>query len=407
MKKSEIQGDVRILRATIVIWTFVFTCVFAYVIAGPVLNLVYIYQDAEGLSVDNTYGPGWYPVTAFIAINYLLLMISWSVVADPDSSGRVDLHQIACYAGMIGNGILFFVFLFYYWFWINSLFGGYLPFNDPRWCCVYFLNQPQFCPNTIPCVAPNDGLAGSNLLMATEFRLIWIFTLVFFTNSWIQRVFNLTMRRAGAVAGPQDNPTEGVILGYLLNLSNLGFVAYWVGWPLLDTIHIYGYPTLGIPPGPGPLIDRRFTTWQWIALAILFLNYLPPVLFQVALTIRTTQYWHKIHFWTTAIVSIITLFVFFYFVYVLIPIPYFGFCNSFTSAGSICNDYRWCCNYFADAPDYCNNVGTCPNMSILLPNHEFVMHIVICIVFICYNSISLWMNYRMRKYGVFPDPVGI
>lgn len=402
MEAEDFQKDVRRLRAVILLWCIATLCVFTYVVASPVTDLVYQYPRADGTSVDVTYGPGYYPVTAFIVINYLLLVVAFSVVSDPESPARVDMHQLAVYAAMIGNALVFVVFAVYYFFWINSLFGGYLPFNDFRWPCVYYAEQPDFAPNTAPCLAPNAGLSSHNLTPNHSFRMLWVFSVVFFAFTTVHRVFNLSLRRTGAVTRPGEKPEEGEILAFLVNATNLGFFVYWVAWPLLDTIHAHNYPTLGIPPGPGAFQNTRYN-YPWVALAILALNIVPPLLFQVALTIRKTQFWHVFHFWITLVISIISFVVFLALVWWLIPLV--GYCNFFNSAGSICNDYRWCCNHFADAPDWCSNVTPCIPSVTLLPNGEYVRHIVMALVFIVYNAVSIWLNYRMRKYGIFPDAV--
>lgn len=402
MEPEDFQKDVRRLRAAILLWCIATLAVFSYVIVSPVTDLVYQYVRADGTSVDITYGPGWYPVTGFVVVNYLLLVIAFSVVADPESPARVDLHQLAVYAAMVGNVLIFITFLFYYLFWINSLFGGYLPFNDFRWPCVYYAEQPQFSPNTIACVAPNEGLSSHNLSPNHSFRMLWVFSVVFFAFSAVHRVFNLSLRRTGAVTRPGEKPLEGEVLAFLVNASNLGFYVYWAAWPLLNTIHTHGYPTLGIPPGPGVFQSTRYNA-PWVALALLALNILPPILFQVALTIRKTQFWQVFHFWITIIITIVTFLVFLALVWWLIPL--IGYCNSFNSAGSICNDDKWCGKHFADAPDWCNNVTPIPNAGPLLPNSQYVGHIVMTLVFVVYNGISVWLNYRMRKYGIFPDAV--
>lgn len=400
MRQANLKRDARYIRAFIMFWCIATLIVFSYTLVSPIANLVYIYQRSDGTSVDNTYGLGWWPVTLFIVLNYLLIAIMYSVVTDPDSPARVDLHQIATFAAMVGNALLFVVFLVYYLAYINTSFAGGLPYNDYRWCCVYHLDEPSYCPNTIDCpITP--ALTGGDLRVNNDFRILWIFTVVFFSFATAHRVFNLLLRRTGAVVPPKSKSYEGEILAYLITGSNLGLFVYWVGWPLLDTIHLHGYPTLGIPPGPGEFISTRYN-WPWIALGILCLNIIPPLFFMASLTIRNTQFVHITHFWFTVIINIISAVVLFFLIWLLIPLV--GYCNFFNSAGSICNDYRWCCNHFADAPDYCSNVTPC-DAGVLLPNAEFVRHIILALVFTIYNGVSIWLNYRMKSYGIFLDAV--
>ena len=395
MKKEALKNDKLALRVFLLIFCLVTLICYCYVVAGPILNLVYIYQRADGTSVDTTYGFAWYPVTAFIVTNYLLIVLMFSILADPDNPSRVDMHQILTFITLVFNFVIFVVFLLYRYGFINSAFAGGLPFNDYLWCCRYFIDEPDFCPNTTPCPDVPD------LRPSSEFHLIWTFSVVFFAFATAHRVFNLMLRRTGSVTPPWLKSREGEVLAFFANLAYLGFFAYWVGWPLLNTIHLHGFPTLGIPPGPGEFISVR-ENFPWIALAITSLNVLPPLLLQASLAVRNlTQWVHKVHFWVSIVVSVISGVVLLYFVALLIP--FFGYCNFFNSGGSICNSYLWCCVYFADAPNYCNNVTPCPNVGFLLPNSEYVAHIVMELVFVIAAGVSIWLNFRLRTYQLFTD----
>lgn len=398
MEPKDAQRDVRFLRAFVLLFSLLSLIVLTYFVSFPMANLIYVYPRAAGDSVDNRSGFGRIPVTIFFVVNYLVLLLAVSVVADPNSPARVDLHQLATTVALIGNLIVFFICFGYYFFWINSIFAGSLPFNDDRWACVYYGDKPSYSPTTLPCVTPNNGLAGHQLSPNVAFKVLWIFSVVFGFFAMVQRVFNMTLRRTGAVVPPSEAKEEGEILGFVVNGLYLGIVTYWCSTALLNTIHTHGFPTLGIPPGPGTFQSVQYNG-PYTALALLCLNIIPPLVFCVALAIRTTQFWHMIHLWTTIVVGIVTTIVLFYLIVLLIPV--LGYCNSFNSAGSICNDYQWCCNHFADAPEWCNNVTPCPSDPFLVPNGEYVAHLIYGLSFVALTAVELWLNYRMQRYGVF------
>jgi len=131
-------------------------------------------------------------------------------------------------------------------------------------------------------------------------------------------------------------------------------------------------------------------------------NLLPPFLFMLAVMIPSSQFLPWLHFWITVIV-IIASFVSFV---VLGGIWIFD-CNLLGGTASICADYRWCCVNYASAPEYCPNVGPCPGItsSDLSANGEFLQHFGFSIAFWVLGGIALWLNFRMRKYGVFFETI--
>lgn len=399
MEAAEFERDARNVRVFLFFYAWIALILLIYVAAGPIVDFIHVYPMATGQSANFVGGWAWWPIVIFFAFNFLSIIILQTVIADPDNPARVDLHQIASILAMVANGALLLLFVGYYYFFINTSFGGGVnAFNDARWCCVYHLDHPEQCPNTLDCPGPINS---SDLRVDPNFSILWIWVLVFFIIAILQYVFNLVLRRTGAVVpATRSNAKEGEVLGYLMNALQLGLVVYWAAWPLLNTLHLHGYPTLGIPPSPGAFASTRYNH-LWVMLALMALNMLPPIVFLCALAIRNTQAFHLLHFWLSIVVSVTTAVVLVVFLWTLIP--WAGFCNFYNSPGSICNAYDWCCRFYADAPAYCNNVTPCPNPASLVPNAEFMEHILYAGVFLIMGGVAIWLNYRMKRYGLFVD----
>jgi hypothetical protein len=197
------------------------------------------------------------------------------------------------------------------------------------------------------------------------------------------------------MAQPNANPREGRVMGMVLSWLFLLVLAYWAAGPLHDTPYIYGYPTIGIPPGPNQFVSTLYG-WQWAFVWLLISNYAPPIIFLLAMNLPKHPLVTFTHFWASIISGIMTIVSF-----ATLLVTIFVDCNWSYSNGSICSDPLWCCIYFASAPNLCPNVAPCPGTINLYPNSSFVQHVVFGAVFIITGTVEIYLNYRMVVYGVF------
>lgn len=73
----------------------------------------------------------------------------------------------------IGLNAVMLVFLGIAWTSANVDGQAFNPANDPRYCCVYYANPANACPNTVACVPP---VAPSDLRVNTDFLIMFWFT---------------------------------------------------------------------------------------------------------------------------------------------------------------------------------------------------------------------------------------
>lgn len=377
----------------IILWVwFIGFILYTALIIGPVLDLQYTGITSTNEPYSRLYGWVWWPISLLLIFNFISLFLLLSILMDPNNPARVDVHQIVNVITLVLNIALFaVVWVLYYYFYINTSFSGGEPFNSDVWCCRYF---PGTCPNALPCV-----VEPANLFINYQFKAIWVITILFAVFSSLMHVANRWLRRSGAVAPPGANPREGYLLGLFFVFLVGALYAYWVAWPLFDTIHTDEYPTMGVPPAsPGPYKSHLYN-YLWVQLMILCFNILPVIAFGAALIVEDTLL-VNLHMWSQLIMSVANVIVFM--ILLLTMIPYIGYCNASNSGGSICNDYQWCGKYFADAIDYCANIMPIPGMGWwLLPNGEYVQHVAFSLVFSLLCGFGLWMNFRMRAYGIF------
>lgn len=323
-----------------------------------------------------------------MAINYIAILLTLIIVVEPNDPVLVDLQQLVSVFAIVINGAIAVLFFGYYLFYINTSFSKGCSFNDYRWCSLY----PDQC----------DLLIGNPSLVLSvneEFRMLWIFSGLFFAISYVFFVFNGELRAVGAVIAPDGNPEKGRLLGAIYVVAATGSFAYWAAVTLFNTIYIHGYPTIGIPPNPGPYSSFLYG-WQWWLLWVLSLHWICFLLFAISITDNgVSSYVNKAHFAMNALLGLVDVGIALALIFTMLPIPYIGYCNSFTSGGSICNSYLWCLSYFADAPNLCNNVS--PRNVWLFPNAEYVQHLIWSVLGVFWCQLGRWMNDQMTVYGVY------
>jgi hypothetical protein len=381
------MSEVRVI--VLVVW-LLYAILFTALIVGPVMDLQYGGLDSTNVYYSSLYGWVWWPVALLIGFNYVSLFILLSILMDPNNPARVDIHQIVNLITLVLNILLFaLVWLFYYFIYINTSFSGGEPLNSDVWCCRYY---PTRCPNTIACTPEPAQLSPSY-----QFTAIWIITILMSLFTALMTVANRWLRRSGAVAPPSKGSREGYVLGLFYIFLVGALYTYWVAWPLFDTIHTNGYPTMGVPPSSPGTYKSHLYNYLWVQLMIISFNLIPLLAFGAALIAKGI--FVDLHMWSQIIMSLANVIVFM--ILLISMIPYVGYCNSAGSGGSICNDYQWCGKYFADAIDYCANIMPITGIGWLLPNGEYVQHLLLSLLFSVTSGYGIWTNYRMKAYGIF------
>lgn len=354
----------------------------------PLLNTVYAWKLGM---VDIKYRASWVFIF-LIALNLALPYLGLLVLARPQSSARSDLYFIFSILMLFVNIAVVGALLFYWLFYTNVVYSGYEPFNDYRWCCVFYLDRPELCLNTGPCV---PAVASTDLSVNAEFIWHWVSAGVFFVFAIWHYAINRLFRITGVVHNTENAKREGLLLGCIFMILNFAVFLYWAAFPLLNTLYLNGYPRFAVPPSPNNF-ESTLYGYQWWMVWLLVLNIFPIAIFLYAMASNKSFFGPWLHYWTAVIVIIIALIV----TLVLGGIWIFD-CNWSHSGRSLCRDYRWCCNYFSSAPTLCGNVTPCPGTINLSINDEFLQHFIFSIVFWVLTGIQVWLNIRMRKYGVF------
>ncbi len=330
----------------------------------------------------------WWAVFIFVVFNYIYPIIVLSAVTENRNPSRTDLYSVATIGSILLNLGAFIGCVACYLLYMNTSYSGASPFNDPKWCCVYYLDHPELCQNTLSCLP--EPVLGPN----PQFVILWIFSGVNMILAFVHLVLNRLLRRSGALIAPSSKHSSEIkIFAIVISLLYLAIFAYWCSGPLLSTLYINGYPTVMIQPGPGNFVTNLYS-WQWVVILILTVNIFPPNVFLACLMFEKSHLVTLIQFWVSLFIGMGTSIV----CMILIGI-WVGDCNWFYSGLSICKDYKWCCVNFAAAYDICGNVTPCS--ASLGANPEFVQHVVISGVFTFFGFIMVWLNYRMQKYGVF------
>lgn len=371
------------IRTISIIFSFVHLLIFGIFLSISVIDLIYYFPVSTGYSASILYTVAWWCILIFVIINYILPMALLSTT----SSTGTEFHFVFSNVVVVLNFIAFVLCLICYLLFINTSFSGIFPFNDPKWCCVHYLDHPELCPNTSFCTMDPITLYAN-----TQFIIIWIFTGVFFILGLVNLALNQLIQKSGIV--PPPTREEAINMGLIVSFAYLAVFAYWCAFPLLDTMFINGYPTMGVPPGPGEFVSLRYNYWQWWFVWFLITNIGPSMIFIGSISMQPSLIITSMHFWGSLFTGIFASASFLVFLGILI----FD-CNYSWSGGSICNSHLWCCNYFSSYWEICGNVTPCTTN--LYPNSEFIQHLVISLVFAFFAYLMIWLNERMVSYGIF------
>jgi len=379
---TEVKHTVFIFALAHILTVAIFYCI-------TIFDLIYIYPVASGNSANILYTFAWWFLAVFLAINYIFPLILLSVVVDEKNQSRVDIHSITATIFLCVNFLVFIGCILVYFLYTNTSYSGNFPFNDPRWCCSFYIDHPELCPNTSPCLPD----ANPPLSRGVELIVIWVFSGVFIILGFIHLGLNRLLRISGAIASPSEG--EARLLGIIVCFVYLAIYAYWLAWPTFDLQYINGYPTLGIPPGPGTFQSTLYN-WQWVLMCIALLaNIFPPNVSLACFISENKSYSiTSLHFWTNLISGIISGVI----CLILLGI-WIGDCNWVWSGESICRSDLFCCVFFSNYPDLCGNTTPCD--AILRANSQYIQHTVITGILAILSFVFVWYNVRFVKYGVF------
>lgn len=360
----------------------------------PLYNTNYIsnVSGADNLLLDTRYGLAWITVVMMIG-NVLLPYLLLGVLIKNNSMIVADLHVVVTWIMFILNILSAIGLFIFFLIGTNSLWSGQfgLPFNDLKWCCVYHLDMPSLCPNTIAC---DPAVSATELVTSAIFDGHWVFSVVFFILVLMHMMLNRLLRTTGTITINWKSITsEGKLLGVIYAFIFACIFVYWTTIPLYNTNVLHGYPRFDTPDSPNNFESWRYG-WQYFSISTLVLNILPILTFLGAIMSNRSKIMPTVYWFTSIIVGLLDFLV----VAFLVGVWIFN-CNYPTSGGSICNDYQWCWKFFADAYTLCPNIS---GLTVgLTPNIEFIQHMIYGFVFLIMNMVGIWLQQRMKVYKVF------
>lgn len=400
------EANVRYARILVTAFCVVNLLLLSYWVAWPLLDTLWEWPNYTGASVDNTlYRWSWW-ILAFMTLNLLPPLLLMGSIAEPLQISRADFHWVVTFiVGLLTLVAVLTIFPFYYLFNMNTVWSGREPFNDPNWCCVFSADRPELCPN-LPgsdCI-PTPLTSSADLHISSLFRQHLAFGVTFLVLLIGHIGFNRYIRSQQVLVKGGETAQEGRILGLIYALLFTGLYAWWVAWPLLDTIYLNGYPQIAIPPGPGPYISYLYDWQWWLTTFPMTLTILSPALFMAALANTEVSAAGFFHYWVSVVIAIGLIISSLSFVGI-----YFFWCNNgpfwfswYLTPNSICNSYEWCCENWPTFPPQCANVGPCADSPVtLFPNPEFTTNLVVSLLFNAGCFIGWWLNIRMQQYGAF------
>lgn len=367
-----------------VVFALVHVLFLAFYSAFVLWDLPYVNWSITGQLMSNAYSWVWWCIFIFFGFNFLIIVVLLATLLTTKYRALADLHLMLTFTTTLINVVMVVLCVIIYFFFINKNYSFYLPFNDPKWCCGYFFDNPGQCSQTVPCPLP------FSLTTPYVFVLHWIFSGVFVALSIFHLGINSLLRWTGVVP-EQGDKNHGKVLGIGLSLVYMGLFAYWASWPLWNTVFVKGYPLLAIAPSPGAYFSALYG-YQWWFLFFMSFSCLPPILFLILILNRKSIIISSFVFWIIFLIAVVQFACIIVFLFIWI----FD-CNNMFSQASICNDYRYCCRFFVYGTATCPNVTPCD--AALNPNPDFIPHLVMSFVFSLASTLLLWAYYRLREYN--------
>ena len=236
-------------RHICIFYSLGYIAVFTYILAFPIVDFNPVQVVFDGTSTNFTYTLTYWMMVVLILGNVWLGLMLLAAVAEYTSSVRRDIHYILAILVTAANLLIFAGMCLIYLFLINTSYSGNQLFNDPKWCCLFNLDSPEFCANTVGCSA--------SLSPNYQYHTILIFSGVFVLLAFIHVILNRKL------TGGDNDYKGGLLFGIAFHFIYLAIFAAWVAWPLLNTFVPNGYLQFGIPPNPGPYYTGARYYWMW------------------------------------------------------------------------------------------------------------------------------------------------
>jgi len=357
VKEQEEETNVEQVSGALIIFGWIHVILFAIYCAIVLWDTQFSTLNFAGLNVFYAYTLIWWMLCFVASFNLLLIGFFFTMVAKTTSP---NYHIMFTYISFIVNLLYLAICVVYYFFFINKAYTGDQPFNDGKWCCYYFLDNPNYCYNNAPCsVLPN-------LTTPDIFIWHWAFSGVFVVMSVLHIGANEIARIVKIVR--KESRYTGIIVAWIYIIV----YAYWAAFPLWDTQFKVLY------------------SYQWWFVMFLIFNIFPPTLYLLYSNFKKSLLLENIFFW---IGGIITSFVTFVSLAVFIGVWIFD-CNWSSDGDSICDSYQYCCQYLTA---WCPNNMPCPYPTNLQLTSEYAQMMIFSFVFIILTTVLIWTHYRVKR----------
>lgn len=135
-------------------------------------------MPASSFYNSSRYSAEWWFLYWFAFLNLVMGYLFAAAICNNGQPIWARVHKWWCGLTLFGNIIFFAGFTVFWLFICNTGYSEGSPCNDVRYCCQYYVNQPQWCQNVVNCGA------SINLNISTEFLATWIYSIILIVISW-------------------------------------------------------------------------------------------------------------------------------------------------------------------------------------------------------------------------------
>lgn len=209
-------------------------------------------------------------------------------------------------------------------------------------------------------------------------------------------------RQAAIEKELDDRAFEGLVNITLFALFCMLIMSVYIGIVWLNFDMIYGYPSIGVPPSPGPFVNQRYTPMYFFVWILAF-NLIPPIALMIAANTPNKisgLFFHRVVTILAFLINIVSPLV--------LWIMYWVFCNGSNAYRSVlANDVFWCCVHFAARPIECPIAMTgcvmgapMTRAELMLPL-EYLLTILLGILFFFLTWGHLQLNASFGPWGLW------